>query len=212
MLLQLCWMFLYNPSMTTKLQTKIDSFVGTVHGKLTVTGYSHTDDRRNYVWDCMCECGCSVKRNTKYFSTMNHRGRNASCGHRGCQSTPRGAQAYNWKGAEFVTGSYVTRTRQNARNRGLDFEVDIDYLNTLMISQHHKCKLTGVDICILSEKLHPGETTASLDRVDPSIGYVVGNVQWLHKTVNRIKQNLTEKELLSWCKAIISHADESHEV
>lgn len=50
-----------------------------------------------------------------------------------------------------------------------------------------------------------GETTASLDRIDPRKDYVKGNVQWVHKDVNRIKQAFNEERLLEVCKAIIEH-------
>jgi len=44
--------------------------------------------------------------------------------------------------------------------------------------------------------------TASLDRIDSSKGYVLDNVQWVHKRVNFLKRDYSEKELLFWCNAI----------
>lgn len=47
--------------------------------------------------------------------------------------------------------------------------------------------------------------TASLDRKDSLRGYEPDNVQWVHKTVNLIKWELSEEEFLEWCSKITKH-------
>jgi len=49
-------------------------------------------------------------------------------------------------------------------------------------------------------------TNISIDRIDSSIGYVRGNVQFVCDVVNRMKQDLPQKELLMWCKRILGTA------
>jgi hypothetical protein len=49
-------------------------------------------------------------------------------------------------------------------------------------------------------------TNISLDRIDSSVGYVRGNVQFVCNVVNRIKQELLQEELLLWCKRILGVA------
>ena len=46
------------------------------------------------------------------------------------------------------------------------------------------------------------EQTASLDRIDSTKGYVPGNIQWVHKDINRIKNKFSMDELLSYVKKI----------
>jgi hypothetical protein len=48
-------------------------------------------------------------------------------------------------------------------------------------------------------------TNISIDRIDSSIGYVRGNVQFVCDVANRIKQDLPQKELLLWCQRILEH-------
>ena len=48
------------------------------------------------------------------------------------------------------------------------------------------------------------EQTASLDRIDNSKGYIVGNVQWVHKQVNFMKGTMEQKEFIKFCKLISS--------
>ena len=64
--------------------------------------------------------------------------------------------------------------------------------------QEFKCALTGWDI----DAKNVAKNTASLDRIDSSIGYVEGNVQWVHKMVNMCKQQYTQEEFLSMCDAV----------
>ena len=41
-----------------------------------------------------------------------------------------------------------------------------------------------------------------LDRIDSKLGYIKGNVQWLHRDVNKIKSNLPEDYLFNLCGKI----------
>lgn len=49
-------------------------------------------------------------------------------------------------------------------------------------------------------------TNISIDRIDSSVGYVRGNVQFVCDVANRMKQDLSQKELLVWCKRILGAA------
>lgn len=48
--------------------------------------------------------------------------------------------------------------------------------------------------------------SASLDRKDSSKGYLKGNVQWLHTSVNNIKGALAHDEFINICKKITNNA------
>ncbi|MGW4243051.1 hypothetical protein [Nocardia sp. NPDC004722] len=49
---------------------------------------------------------------------------------------------------------------------------------------------------------YKSETTASLDRIDSSVGYAPNNIQWVHKSVNRMKSDFGEAEFISICQAV----------
>jgi uncharacterized protein YeeX (DUF496 family) len=42
----------------------------------------------------------------------------------------------------------------------------------------------------------------SLDRIDSKIGYVKGNVQWIHKHINNMKQDYDNDYFISMCELI----------
>ena len=46
------------------------------------------------------------------------------------------------------------------------------------------------------------DTTASLDRIDNSKGYLKGNVQWVHKDVNMAKGTMKNDSFIAMCKTI----------
>ncbi len=46
------------------------------------------------------------------------------------------------------------------------------------------------------------ETSASLDRIDSSLGYIEENVQWVHKDVNMMKRIYDNNYFIKMCKLI----------
>lgn len=92
--------------------------------------------------------------------------------------------------------------------RGIEFNVDQNDLEAVFTG---KCALSNIDIVIgtmsvTDDKQELG--TASLDRIDSNKGYIKGNIQWLHKTVNCMKNNLPENVFLNFCNKINTHANQ----
>lgn len=78
----------------------------------------------------------------------------------------------------------------------------------LFLKQNSKCALSGVDI-ILTRPYSCLKQSASLDRVDNTTGYRIGNVRWVHKIANRLKNALQDEELFEWCKRILKENEYS---
>lgn len=53
---------------------------------------------------------------------------------------------------------------------------------------------------------------ASLDRIDSSKGYIPGNVQWVDKRVNYMKQALPEGEFAELCRLVYLNRKEKDDV
>ena len=51
--------------------------------------------------------------------------------------------------------------------------------------------------------------TASIDRIDPDIGYIESNIQWVHKNINKIKTNNKQEDFLSKCYEIAQNHNTS---
>lgn len=103
--------------------------------------------------------------------------------------------------------------RRKAKERDLEWSLDPKYLWELYLAQGGKCAISGVPILLTTKidqnnNLDRSEHTASLDRIDNSVGYVVGNVQWVHKTINRIRRELTITDFVKWCKLVSEYAEQ----
>lgn len=72
----------------------------------------------------------------------------------------------------------------------VEFTVTCDHLREIWTDT---CPALGIPIALGKRQSDDG--LAHLDRIDPSKGYVEGNVQWLSGKANRIKTNATLDEL-----------------
>lgn len=95
--------------------------------------------------------------------------------------------------------SWFNKFKTNAELRNIVFEITPEYLWEVFEAQDFKCALTGWPIG-WSEvgSIH----TASIDRIDSNQGYIVGNVQLLHKDVNMAKQQYSQEYFIEMCKAV----------
>lgn len=80
--------------------------------------------------------------------------------------------------------------RLDCSKRGIPFDLTPEYLESIWTG---KCPVLGVPMDILSHK--DNLYAPQLDRVNPSMGYVKGNVVWLSRRANNIKSNATIEEL-----------------
>jgi len=117
---------------------------------------------------------------------------------------------YKWKGYEEIAGTRWSSYQKGAAARGFVFEITIEYAWDLFLKQERRCAISGmfIDFDMSLDNLRKyGHQSglASLDRIDSNQGYVEGNVQWVHKLVNRMKMNLDEVEFFSIVKQICKH-------
>jgi hypothetical protein len=89
----------------------------------------------------------------------------------------------------------------NIKTRGKDVSktLTLAYLDDLFEKQNKKCAYTGEPLTFrTSTKLG----NASLDRIDSSKGYIEGNLQWVHKTINEMKTDLSHDIFVEYCKKV----------
>lgn len=100
----------------------------------------------------------------------------------------------------IIPKNYWNRLIDGSIKRNLEFNISLDYANKLY---NGKCALSGMLICFYDYD-NKIQQTASLDRIDNNKGYIEGNVQWLHKDINRLKNKYSENELLFFVDKIYS--------
>lgn len=96
---------------------------------------------------------------------------------------------------EFTKFKYHYR---NINKRNKEVNVSIEDLKQVWESQNGICPYLGIKLQINSYgkiKKDP-ITSASLDRIDSSKGYINGNIQWISRAINHLKGDMPENELL----------------
>lgn len=167
------------------------SLIGQQFGIGTVVKLLDTKITNNRVWEIECKCGKYYKATTNSLLFRNTK----SCG---CLNHRKGKSNPLYKGHEDITGDYWSKLRRGAEKRSINFEISIEYAWELFKQQNKQCALTGWGIQLGRWRFQ----TASLDRIDSSKGYMESNVQWVHKDINKMKQNFQEHYFISACKAI----------
>lgn len=172
-------------------------------GYLTAIRYCHWTEfntpKNKTMWLCRCDCG---KERLVDSADL----RNLSITSCGCKN---GDKVY--KGYYDLSGTYYKSIINGAKIRNLDFDLSKEYLWELYIKQDKKCALTGLDIKLERRFGHGFTQTASLDRIDNSKGYIVGNVQWVHKSINFFKRGYSEDKLYKYCKLIYIKLKDKYE-
>jgi hypothetical protein len=161
---------------------------------LTAISFAHSKCGSSY-WNVRCDCG--VEKTVQTTALVRHK--IVSCG---CWNRNK-----NWQGCGDLSKKYWTRTIQSAKKRNISFEITMNYAWDLFQKQNGKCAISNKDIVMdrnLSWNYCKGEhkQTASLDRIDPTQGYCVGNVQWVHVVLNKMKSDMSQSDFIEWCKCV----------
>ena len=175
-------------------------------GRLVVVKEAPRKNKQTH-WVCRCECG-----GAKTVSLNNLKnGSTQSCGCLALESARvmgrkgKGVRARNWQGIGDISASFWGQVLAGASSRGLEVAVTHQDIWNLFRTQGGKCALTGWAL-----RFDPpggrGKGTASLDRIDSSKGYVRGNLQWVHKRIQRMKWKFTQDEFLEACVAVSEKA------
>lgn len=110
-------------------------------------------------------------------------------------------QNKNWKGFGEIPLTYWNGVIINATRVGRSVAVSIEDAWNIFLQQNRKCALSGQPIEFTASKI----ISASLDRIDSSKGYIKGNIQWVHKNVNKMKSNFSDQKFIDTCKLVADY-------
>jgi hypothetical protein len=175
---------------------------GLVFGGYEIVGlagykYNISGHKNHKLWKVKC-IHCN-----RYFESQAQHVINSKYGCAECKGDQMsGTNSVHWKGGKHIPGFFIAKIKNKnleRRSKNIEFNLTVEYLDKLWESQGGRCAYTG-------EKLNFGRSkvngNASLDRIDSSLGYIEGNVQFVHKDVNIMKWDLSEQRFLEICKKI----------
>lgn len=168
---------------------------GKTFGNLTVLRMAGQDKGHRIIWECLCNCG-------KKCFTMGCRlnsGRAASCG---CSHNSRGTNNPKWEGYGKLPKTHFNDYLHSAKKRNIEFSISIEDAWNKFEEQGGRCAISGVLLEFYVRRKDKSSKTASLDRIDSSKGYILDNIQWIHKDINIMKLDYSMEEFIEWCKII----------
>ena len=176
--------------------------LGQKFGKLTAIELEKDKNGYNTRYLCKCDCG-----NTHSVSKSHLRsGRITHCG---CVRH-EGAKHQSWSGVGEISGEFwymhIVRSANGSKNgtrtrRPKELSLTMEKAWELFLKQDRKCALSGIQLTfpkVSKDKSY----TASLDRIDSSKGYILGNVQWVHKDINKMKNAFDQSYFIQICSLI----------
>lgn len=193
--------FLKNNNITKT--NRITCLTGQKFGNLLVKEYIRTLRYKNggtyHIYNCECDCG----------NNFSVRSCNLKNGHSTRCSKCKSEHLHN-KNVKGRIPSYIKAGAKNRAKRwGREYNIDDEFLYNLFLKQNMKCALSGVDLVFGLTASECRKTTASIDRIDNSKGYTEDNVRWVHKKINLMRLDLTDKEFIEWC-TLVSEANRNN--
>lgn len=93
---------------------------------------------------------------------------------------------------------------RNIRNRDKEFNLDLQYLKKIWEEQNGICPFTDIKLILNGYRKIKNDPrfSASLDRIDNTKGYIIGNVRWVSRSINLMKNQITDDELIYFLELI----------
>lgn len=107
------------------------------------------------------------------------------------------------KGSQRDEFSQFRYHLRKTKSRDKDFNLTLEYLKEIWDKQKGICPYTGIKLKDWSHKTDSNSFyTASLDRIDSYKGYIKGNIQFVSRNVNYMKNSLSHEKTIDLCKII----------
>ena len=181
------------------METKYKPVIGTKYGSWTVISDQvkqgstkiGTTQRTAY-WKVRCKCG---RESWRSAYNLTHGITNS------CKSCCKSSNDVN----TFIN-NYYKRVVRRANREGFECNITPKYLEELFLTQNKKCALSGLDLEFAPHYRKLNDQNVSLDRIDPNKGYIIGNVQWVHKHINMMKWKLSQEEFIKLCSLVAGYS------
>jgi hypothetical protein len=161
---------------------------------VSFAGYSKSKSGKTLtIWEVEC-LNCNKKRKVKRADhAKSHAGKNCKfCSNK--KNHPQG----DHRGIRI---SFFNKYCLSAKSRSLNWSITIDDAADLAEFQLFKCALSGIPLIFNGDF---NQITASLDRIDNSKGYEIGNIQWVHKEINMLRGTLSIDRFIELCEFVVS--------
>ena len=138
------------------------------------------------LWKCQCECGAILNVAAQPLKS----GRTKSCG---CYRRDTMRQKMTTHGETgSVRYAMLKNAKERAASKNISFSLTISDIPVIP----KLCPILGVPLIVRADNKGFTPLSPSLDRVVPSLGYVIGNIQVISHCANVIKNDATPEEVM----------------
>lgn len=136
------------------------------------------------------ECGEEFlkKRKDQTYCSITHRGRASRKRH--YENNPQLYKTKRVAESENVPNRMLTRCKSRAKRSDIPFNLEV---SDIIIPD--VCPILGIELVTNRGVKGYYPDSASLDKINPSLGYVKGNVRVISARANLLKNNATVEEL-----------------
>lgn len=128
-----------------------------------------------------------------------------ACNSKTCLKYQQGRKAEQDSG--FLIGSRAAEIRRRCKYSGVPVANDLRaILQEQWTQQQGLCYYSQIPLVFGTYAREP-VTTATVDRIDPALGYIRGNVVFASARVNLSKQNMSLTEFRSFCSMMVEALD-----
>lgn len=172
------------------MNSKYKPIIGTKYNSWEVISSQLFTYEKSNTAGFLVKCKCGTEKITPAYDLVKGKSKH-------CSSCKR------YEGIDDFSKTLWSVIVKGARVRNMKLSITMEYAYKVLQDQSFKCALSGLDITLhKAYTLNREMQTASLDRIDSTKGYVEGNIQWLHKDVNIMKNKYSQEYFISICKAV----------
>jgi hypothetical protein len=94
----------------------------------------------------------------------------------------------------------LSHIKSRAKKNNIPFNLTLDYVLSIVTEE---CPALGIKLAWTEQKGRQ-RNSPSLDKINPELGYVEGNVMWLSNMANTMKQDASEAQLKKFAEWILN--------
>ena len=157
------------------------------------------------------ECGSTFERESREYKRSLKKGRRSFCSRRCSGKANIGNIPADKRNTYDITQHSLNRKDKytglreflrRIRNRNKETNLTLEIIRTLWLKKNC-CAYSGIALELPKSSGKSSQiTTASLDRIDSSKGYIIGNIQFVSIAINRMKGEMSHEETIELCKII----------
>lgn len=181
--------------------------VGDTFGTLTIVENATSYNGRQMLL-IQCRCGRKILIRPSDWKNTN------SCKH--CMNSTyypetRRSSAIHYSGLRmrFLSKLRLSNNLIRGKSKKLTADLTIQQLYDKLVEQDFKCALTGLDLNVLH--IDPTSSNASIDRIDSTKNYTIDNIQWVHKDVNKMKNDFSQDRFIEICNLVSKNKHDNFE-